>query len=101
MSLSTRVLGPCGSHAGGGANTKWATTLALRGRESAIVTWSEGEDPAVWLAKRGTAGLLALTRKGCLEAPADQLRPRHSAPQVAQALISQVLILQDMPLGAS
>jgi DNA primase len=87
------VLAADGDAAGGGANTKWAAALALKGRESAIVTWPDGEDPASWLATHSTAGLAALTRKGCLEAPPDQLRPRHSAAQVAKTLIGH-----DMPL---
>jgi DNA primase len=87
------VLAADGDTAGGGANTKWAAALALKGRESAIVAWPDGEDPASWLATHSTAGLAALTRKGCLEAPPDQLRPRHSAAQVAKALIGH-----DMPL---
>jgi DNA primase len=82
------VLAADGDPTGQGASTKWATALALRGRESAIVTWPEGEDPASWLEKHGTAGLTALTRKGCLQAPPDQLRPRHSGAQVAKHLIA-------------
>jgi DNA primase len=90
------VLAADGDPAGGGANTKWATALALAGRESAIVTWPNGEDPASWLAAHGTDGLVAVTRKGCLEAPPGQLRPRHSASQVAVSLIDE-----DMPLEAA
>ncbi len=44
------VLAADGDTAGGGANTKWATALAGEGRESAIVAWPDGEDPASWLA---------------------------------------------------
>ena len=59
----------------------------MRGRESAIVAWPDGEDPASWLASHGTAGLIALTRKGCLEASEADLRPRHSAREVAQHIL--------------
>jgi DNA primase len=83
------VLAADGDPTGQGASVKWATALALRGRESAIVSWPEHEDPASWLEKRGTAGLAAVTRKGCLKAPADQLRPRHSGGQVAKRLIGR------------
>ncbi|MCU4183876.1 toprim domain-containing protein [Acidiferrimicrobium sp. IK] len=82
------VLACDGDSAGGGANTKWATALACQGRESAIVAWPDGEDPASWLAEHGTAGLAALARKGCLEAPPGQLRPRHSGAAVASALLA-------------
>lgn len=85
------VLAADGDPTGQGASTKWATALALRGRESAIVTWPEHEDPASWLEKRGPAGLAAVTRKGCLEAPADQLRPRHSGGLVANRLIGNTV----------
>lgn len=81
------VLAADGDPAGGGANTKWATALARWGRESAIVAWPEGEDPASWLAEHSTGGLVALTRKGCLEASGSDLRPRHSGRQVAQHIL--------------
>jgi DNA primase len=92
MALHDRapVLAADGDPTGDGASVKWASALALRGRESAIVTWPEHEDPASWLEKCGTAGLAALTRKGCLEAPADQLRPRHSGGLVAKRLIGNM-----------
>ena len=76
-----------GDVTGSAANVKLATAIAAMGREAAIFTWPPGEDPASWLEKRGTAGLAALTRKRCLEAPADQLRPRHSGDQVAKSHI--------------
>ena len=81
------VLAADGDPAGGGANTTWATALARKGRESTIVAWPEGEDPASWLAAHGTAGLVAMTRKGCLEASEADLRPRHSACQVARHIL--------------
>jgi DNA primase len=81
------VLAADGDPAGGGANTTWATALAHKGRESTIVAWPDGEDPASWLAGHGTAGLIALTRKGCLEASETDLRPRHSAARVARQII--------------
>ena len=81
------VLAADGDPAGGGANTTWATALARKGRESTIVAWPPGEDPASWLAGHGTAGLIALTRKGCLEASETALRPRHSAARVARQII--------------
>jgi DNA primase len=90
------VLAADGDATGVGANAKWAAALALKGRESAIVAWPDREDPASWLATHSTGGLAALTRKGCLEASPDQLRPRHSAAQVAKALLGR-----DMPLEAA
>jgi DNA primase len=81
------VLAADGDTAGGAANTNWASALARQGRESAIVAWPEEGDPASWLAAHGTAGLVAMTRKGCLEASEADLRPRHSARQVAQHIL--------------
>ena len=46
-----------------------------------------GRGPSLLVGKRGSAGLAPLTRKGCLEAPHDQLRPRHSGNQVAKSQI--------------
>ncbi|MDQ2727718.1 MAG: CHC2 zinc finger domain-containing protein [Actinomycetota bacterium] len=59
------------------ANLKWATAMLAAGRESVIVDWPDGIDPASWLADRGENGLVAITRKGCLEATAPQVRPQH------------------------
>jgi DNA primase len=84
------VLAADGDPTGGGANTSWAVALAKAGRESAIVTWPAGEDPASWLAAHGTDGLAAVTRSGCLRAVGTDLRPRHSGPHVAERLIAEL-----------
>ncbi len=84
------VLAPDGDPAGGGANVAWVVALAKGGRESVIVTWPAGEDPASWLAAHGTAGLDAIARKGCLDAAAGTLRPQRSGAQVAARLVGDL-----------
>lgn len=84
------ILAADGDPSGGGANVAWAVALAKAGRESAIVTWPPGEDPASWLAAQGEAGLAALTRRGCLDAAGGALRPQHSGTWVAAQLAGDV-----------
>jgi DNA primase len=81
------ILALDGDDVGGDANVRLAVACAHRGRETAIVTWPAGEDPASWLAKHGADALVSLTRRGCLEAPPDRLCPRHSGAVVARHLI--------------
>lgn len=83
------VLCADGDQSGQATNTKWAVTLAHRGRETFITTWPPGEDPASWLATHGPDGLTALTRRACHETTHDQPRPVHAAPTVADALLDQ------------
>jgi DNA primase len=71
------VLAGDGDQPGRQANLEWATRMLARGRESVITNWPEGNDPASWLAARGPDGLIALTRRGCLEDHSGTLRPRH------------------------
>jgi DNA primase len=59
------------------ANLAWTIKALSRGRESVVMDWPEGQDPASWLADHGPQGLAAVTRRGCLEAPPSELRPRH------------------------
>ena len=81
------VLCADGDGAGQKASAEWAAAVAERGRESCITWWPAGQDPASWIAEHGENGLAAVTRKGCLDAPADQLRPRHSASVAVQMLL--------------
>jgi DNA primase len=81
------VLAGDGDEAGRGANVAWATDAARKGRESVVVTWPEGQDPASWIAARGADGLRALTRKGCLDAPPNDLRPRHCGTVLTQCAL--------------
>ncbi|MGI8753324.1 MAG: CHC2 zinc finger domain-containing protein [Acidimicrobiales bacterium] len=67
------------------ANLKWATAMLAAGRESVIVDWPDGTDPASWLAAHGEGGLVAVTRKGCLESPPAQVRPHHVGELITQA----------------
>jgi DNA primase len=84
------VLSGDGDPAGRRASIEWATRAALAGRESVMATWPDGHDPASWIATHGETGLLALTRKGCLEPTNTSLRPRHAGEIIAQAALMQV-----------
>jgi DNA primase len=76
-----------GDQAGRDAAAQLAARFAMRGREAAIVTWPARHDPASWLAERGPDGLIALTRRGCLQADGSELRPHHAAPEAARVLM--------------
>ena len=84
------VLAADGDRAGRDANLEWAARIALRRRESVVTTWPEGHDPASWLATHGDSGLAAVTRKGCLDAPPDDLRPRHCGAVLTQGALDQL-----------
>jgi DNA primase len=71
------VLAGDGDEAGRQANLDWAGRMLAHGRESVVVDWPEGHDPASWLAARGSRGLLAVFRRGCLDDHSGILRPRH------------------------
>jgi DNA primase len=79
-----------GDPAGRRASAEWATRAALAGRESVVATWPDGHDPASWIAANGETGLLALTRKGCLEPNNISLRPRHAGEIIAQEALTHV-----------
>jgi DNA primase len=81
------VLAADGDQAGRNANLEWAARIALRRRESVVTTWPEGQDPASWLAAHRDNGLCAITRKGCLDAPPDDLRPRHCGAVLTQGAL--------------
>lgn len=67
------------------ASLRWATAMLAAGRESVIVDWPDGIDPASWLAAHGENGLLAVTRKGCLEVAGNQVRPHHVGRLITRA----------------
>ena len=71
------VLAADGDQPGREANLDWANRMLAKGRESVITTWPEGHDPGSWIATRGPGGLLAVTRRGCLDDTTGVLRPRH------------------------
>lgn len=79
-----------GDAAGRRATVGWATRAALAGRESVVATWPDDHDPASWIAVHGESGLLALTRKGCLDPASTGLRPRHAGEIIAQAALWEV-----------
>jgi len=78
-----------GDATGRATSAKWAVEAARRGRESAITLWPEGHDPASYLAKHGTDGLTAITRRVCMTARADKLHPRCASPIVVAALATE------------
>ncbi len=78
-----------GDAAGRRATVEWATRAALAGRESVVATWPDDHDPASWIAIHGESGLLALTRKGCLDPASTGLRPRHAGEIIAQAALAR------------
>jgi DNA primase len=78
-----------GDAAGRRAAARLAARIAQHGREAAIVTWPDGEDPASWLERHGSEGLAAVTRRGCLEVDGAELRPRHAAPEAAGVLLEE------------
>jgi len=83
------VFGGDGDVAGRRASIEWATRAALASRESVITTWPDGHDPASWIAAYGEAGLLAVTRKGCLDSTDICLRPHHAGEIIARAALEQ------------
>jgi DNA primase len=79
------VLAGDGDQPGRQANLDWARRMLGHGRESVVVAWPDGYDPASWLAARGSRGLLAVTRRGCLEDHSGILRPRHCGAVITEA----------------
>jgi DNA primase len=84
------VLAADGDEAGRDANLEWAARIALRHRESIVTSWPEGHDPASWLAGHQDDGLAAVTRKGCLDASANDLRPRHCGAVLTRGALDQL-----------
>jgi DNA primase catalytic core len=84
------VLAADGDQAGRDANLEWAARIALRHRESVVTTWPEGHDPASWLVSHQDDGLAAVTRKGCLDASVNDLRPRHCGAMLTQGALDQL-----------
>jgi hypothetical protein len=79
------VLAGDGDQPGRLANLDWAGRMLAHGRESVVVDWPQGYDPASWLAARGSRGLLAVSRRGCLEDHSGILRPRHCGAVISEA----------------
>jgi len=84
------VLAADGDQAGRDANLEWAARIALRHRESVVTAWPEGHDPASWLAAHHDDGLAAVTRRGCLDASATDLRPRHCGAMLTRGALDQL-----------
>ncbi len=79
------VLAGDGDQPGRKANLDWARRMLAHGRESVVVEWPEGHDPASWLAAHGRRGLLAVTRRGCLDDHSGILRARHCGAVLTEA----------------
>jgi DNA primase len=79
------VLAADGDQPGRRVNLEWVGRMLARGRESVITDWPDGYDPASWLAARGASGLLAVTRRGCLDDHSGALRPRHCGAAIVEA----------------
>lgn len=79
------VLAADGDGPGRQANLDWARRMLAQGRESVITDWPEGYDPASWLAERGATGLMAVSRRGCLDDLSGILRPRHCGVALTEA----------------
>jgi hypothetical protein len=73
------------------AAVEWATRAALAGRESVVTIWPDGHDPASWIAEHGEHGLVALTRKGCLEPTNTDLRPHHAGEIIALTAVAEAV----------
>lgn len=84
------VLAADGDQAGRDANLEWAARIAHRHRESVVTSWPEGHDPASWLVGHQDDGLAAVTRKGCLDASANDLRPRHCGAILTQGALDHL-----------
>jgi DNA primase len=79
------VLAGDGDQPGRRANIDWARRMLAKGRETVITTWPDGHDPASWLGARGSEGLIAVTRRGCLDDRSGRLRPRHCGAVLTEA----------------
>ncbi len=81
-----------GDPAGLAATAKWATTITTQGRECLATLLPAGADPADWLERRGTEGLVAFTRPGrLLPGSTPPLRPLPAGRVVAGALCADAL----------
>jgi DNA primase len=79
------VLAGDGDQPGRRANIDWARRMLTKGRETVITEWPDGHDPASWLDARGSEGLIAVTRRGCLDDRSGRLRPRHCGAVLTEA----------------
>ncbi|MGH9065065.1 MAG: toprim domain-containing protein [Acidimicrobiales bacterium] len=80
------VIGFDGDAPGREANVRLAAAVAARGRRVLLAMLPDGEDPASWLAARGSAGLAAWTRSGCHDSPPGDVRPALADKLIAARL---------------
>ncbi len=78
-----------GDDPGLAATEKWVRTLMAHGRETVVTVLSDGHDPASWLRQHGAAGLCAFTRKGCLDLPADAVKPTPAGGLLAERILTE------------
>ncbi len=78
-----------GDEPGLAAAEKWVRTLMAHGRETVVTVLPDGHDPASWLRDHGAAGLCAFTRKGCLDLPADTVKPTPAGGLLAERILTE------------
>ena len=88
------VLSADGDKAGRRTNALWAAELAKRGRDSVITFWPDGDDPASYLAKHGSAGLASVTRAEANRPLDDHRRRKRAYPVPAD--FAKGLLLADL-----
>jgi DNA primase len=91
LAISDRPPLVCGDSDAPGlaAAEKWVRTLMAHGRETVVTVLPDGHDPASWLREHGAAGLCAFTRKGCLDLPADAVKPTPAGGMLAERLLAE------------
>ena len=88
------VLCADGDEAGRRANAQWAAELAKRGRDSVITFWPDGDDPASYFAKHGSAGLASVTRAEANRPPDDPRRQMRTYP--VPAAFARAILLAEL-----
>lgn len=81
-----------GDDAGLAASEKWVRTFMAHGRETIVTVLPNGHDPASWLHEHGTQGLCAFVRKGCLDLPADTVKPVPAGGLLAANILRDEII---------
>ncbi|HZC52017.1 MAG TPA: toprim domain-containing protein, partial [Mycobacterium sp.] len=81
-----------GDEPGIAASEKWVLALMTHGRETVVTVLPNGHDPASWLREHGTAGLCAFTRKGCLDLPAEAVKPVPAGGLLAERILAEEIV---------
>ena len=91
------VLCADGDEAGRRTNAQWAAELAKRGRDSVVTFWPDGDDPASYLAKHGTAGLASVARAEANRFLNDPRRLQNTYP--VPAVLARARFVADLANG--